>query len=70
MGIIVTLLRAISVESCGAEDRLKWVEVKKWRQKCRQFKKFVFNGWSEIVQKLRRLRDPGGFTYLFEHRRL
>ena len=49
MGVIVTLSRAISVELCEAEDRLEWVEVKKWRQKCRQFKKFVFNGRSEIV---------------------
>lgn len=49
MGVIVTLSRAISIELCEAEDRLEWVEVKKWRQKCRQFKKFVFNGMSEIV---------------------
>lgn len=50
MGVTVTLLRAISVELCGEEDRLEWVEVKKWRQECRQLKKFVFNGRSEIVQ--------------------
>ena len=45
----MTLSRAISVELCGAEDRLEWVEVKKWRQKGRQFKTFVFNGRCKIV---------------------
>jgi len=45
----VTLSRAILVELCGAEDRLEWVEVKKLRQKGRQFKKFVFDGRCKIV---------------------
>lgn len=49
MGVILTLSRAIPVELCGAEDRLEWAEVKKWRQKYRQFRKFVFNGRSEII---------------------
>lgn len=65
MGVIVTLSRAISVELCGAENRLEWVEVKKWSQKCRQFKKFMFNGMCEIAQKLRGIRDPEGFVCPF-----
>lgn len=50
MGVIVTLSRAISVDFCWAEYRLDWAEVNKWSHKCRQFKKFVFNGMNEIVQ--------------------